>query len=124
MNGAVTKSLSESRMYRSYTKAFRELSGLSLRLRPIDASALPRERSEGQKWSCAVLGQPRCGCKSCAKGFERIARGNFARVTTMRCGCRCCGAAMPVRSGNDIVALLQIGTASDEGSCATAAKSN
>lgn len=40
MNGAVTKLLSESRIFRNYTKAFRELSGLSLYLRPIEAAVL------------------------------------------------------------------------------------
>jgi len=111
MNAAVTKLLSESRIYRGYRKAFRELTGLPLFLRPIERTLLPCAGPARQKWSCAVLGQPSCGCKSCAKSFERIVAGNAAREQTMRCGCGCCGAAMPIRSGNDIVALFQVGSA-------------
>ena len=111
MNGAMAKLLSESRIYRSYAKAFRELSGLSLHLRPVGPSALSRNRSQRQKWSCAMLGQPNCGCKSCAESFERLAAGDLGHVIVMRCGCRCCGVAMPVRSGKDIVALLQVRSA-------------
>src|SRR6266542_416955 len=124
MNAAVTKLLSGSRIYRGYRKAFRELSGLPLFLRPIERTLLPCVGPARQKWSCAVLGQPSCGCKSCAKSFERIAAGNVAREQTMRCGCSCCGAAMPIRLGNDIVALLQIGSAkSAENSRTPAVKS-
>lgn len=35
------------------------------------------------------------------------------REQTMRCGCGCCGAVAAIRSGNDIVALLQIGSANN-----------
>ncbi len=111
MNAAVTKLLSESRIYRGYRKAFRELTGLPLFLRPIERTLLPRAGPARQKWSCAVFGQPSCGCKSCAKSFERIVTGNVAREQTMRCGCGCCGAAMPIRAGSDIVALLQVASA-------------
>ena len=110
MNGAVTKLLSESRIYRNYAKAFRELSGLSLYLRPIDPQVLPHSAAARQKWSCAMLGQPTCRCKSCAKGFERLVAVLGAR--RMRCGCGCCGAIVPVRSGRDVVALLQVSPAS------------
>ena len=111
MNGAVTKLLSESRIFRNYTIAFRKLSGLSLHLRPIEAPLLPRGGAARQKWSCAVLGQPTCGCKSCAKGFERTA-GDGLSGQTMRCGCGCCGAVVPIRSGRDVVALLQVASSS------------
>lgn len=110
MNVEVTKLLSRSRTYRNYSNVFREVTGLPLVLRSIGSQPPASTGTSRQKWSCAVLGQPSCGCKSCAKSFEQIVPG---RVTRQTFGCECghCGSAVPIQSGNDVVALLQIGSA-------------
>ena len=109
MNGAVTKLLSGSRVYRDYTKAFREVTGLPLSLRPVEATPLLGAGPVREKWSCAVLGQPNCKCKSCARGFEKIAGGDASSEEIIKCKCGCCGAAVPIRFGKDLVALLHVG---------------
>lgn len=43
------------------------------------------------------------------RGFERISAGLPATEDHIKCKCGCCGAAVPIRSGKDLVALLHIG---------------
>lgn len=100
MNVEVTKLLSKSRTYRNYSNVFREVTGLPLVLRSIGSQPPASTGTPRQKWSCAVLGQPSCGCKSCAKSFEQIVSGRVTRQT-FRCGCGHCGPAVPIQSGND-----------------------
>ena len=56
-----------------------------------------------------MLGQPNCKCKSCARGFEKIAGNDSSREELIKCKCGCCGAAVPIKSGKDWVALLHVG---------------
>jgi len=113
MNEKLTKVLAGSRIYRDWTKAFSEMTGVPLFLRPVQATLLPDVGSGRKKWNCALFGQPNCGCKSCAQGFERIARGIAAKEDVIKCKCGCCGAAVPVRSGISLIALLHAGARSD-----------
>ena len=107
MNEKIAKVLLESRIFRDYTKAFREMTGTLLFLRPIQAGLLPSAGEGRRRWSCAVLGRPSCGCKSCARGFERIASGMASRKESIKCKCGC-GVAVPVKSGKDLIALLHV----------------
>ena len=56
-----------------------------------------------------MLGQPNCTCKSCARGFERIAAGIPSSEDYIQCKCGFCGAMVPVRSGRRLFALLHAG---------------
>ena len=109
MNEKLTRALARSRIYRDWTKAFSEITGVPLFLRPIEPTMLPSARQGRKKWTCGVLGQPNCACKSCARGFERIANRVSSSEDFVKCRCGCCGAAVPIRSGKDLVALLQAG---------------
>ena len=111
---AVTKLLSGARIYRDYVKAFREVTGLPLSLRPVEAPLLPSAGEARMQWSCTLLGQPNCGCKSCARRFEKIAAGIPSKQGVIKCKCGCCGAAVPVRSGGRLVALLHAGCRSGD----------
>lgn len=105
MNEKITSALAESRIYRDYSKAFGTLTGLPLTLRSL--KTVPGQ--SGKQWSCAVLGRPNCACRSCHKGFLRIVGGSSSRGAVIKCTKGCCGAAVPVRSGRDVVALLHVG---------------
>src|SRR6266498_510022 len=72
MNGNVTKVLSRSRIYRGYAKAFTEVTGLPLLLRPVEPTLWSQMRKGESKWTCASLGHPHCSCKCCAKAFARM----------------------------------------------------
>jgi AraC-like DNA-binding protein len=109
MNEKLIRMLAGSRIYRGWTKAFSTMTGVPLFLRPIEAALLQDAGPGRKKWRCAVLGQPNCGCKSCARGFETIAAGVSSSEDLIKCRCGCCGAAVPIRSGKDLVALLQAG---------------
>lgn len=103
MNEKITSALAGSRIYRDYTKAFGTLTGLPLTLRPLKMG------QSGKQWSCALLGRPNCRCRSCEKGFVKIVGGTPSRGAVIKCTRGCCGAAVPVRSGRDVVALLHAG---------------
>lgn len=103
MREKITGVLSGLRIFRDYSKAFTEITGLPLSLRPLDA-ATGRGR-----WSGALLGRPKCACKSCAKGFVRVVGDIPSSAALVKCTNGCCGAAVPVRSGREVIALLQVG---------------
>src|SRR6266542_6152808 len=103
MNEKLTRVLADSRIYRDWTKAFSELTGVPLFLRPVQFKRSPDVDPGRKKWSCRILGQPNCRCKSCARGFEKIAAAIPSKQDVIKCKCGCCGAAVPVRSGRTLV---------------------
>ncbi len=109
MNEKLTRMLAGSRIYQDWTKAFSAMTGVPLVLRPVEPALLQNVGPGRKKWRCAVLGQPNCKCKSCARGFETIAAAIPSSEGLIKCTCGCCGEAVPVRSGKDLVALLQAG---------------
>src|SRR6266536_4882908 len=106
MNEKLTRMLADSRIYRDWTKAFSAMTGVPLVLRPVKAALLQEVGPGTRKWKCAVLGQPNCGCQSCARGFETIAAAIPSTEGLIKCSCGSCGAAVPVRAGKHLVSLL------------------
>jgi hypothetical protein len=109
MNEKLTRVLADSRIYRDWAKAFSEMTGVPLFLRPVQIRLLPDVEPGKKKWSCSILGQPNCRCKSCAWSFGTIAGSIPSKKDVIKCKCGCCGAAVPVRSGRSLVALLHAG---------------
>lgn len=109
MNGNLTSVLGRSKVYQSYTRAFRDVTGLSLSLCPLEGVLRSRIKDGKGVWNCETVGQPHCNCRCCSKAFARWARKPFLNPDAIHIAKCPCGTLVPVRSGRDLTALLKVG---------------
>lgn len=85
---------------REGTQALSEVTGAAIVFRPMDIA----RRGE---WDCRLLGQPSCECRTCAPWVakHRLRQTLEAGPKTTLCGC---GSLVPVRSGAEWIAVLQM----------------
>lgn len=87
-------------MFRDYARALGELAGASVTLRPFDSLSSGRAKSVAVNWHCGLLKQPACSCRCCAGILDGLRDVSVAKPCA-------CGPVVPVRSGRELVAMLQ-----------------
>ena len=105
---SVIGALLGSSMFRDYKRAFKDLTGLKVTLRPVESWPLPRNGSTKSNPLCALLGEKSCTCASCRRAERRIAinlpiRGSVPAYEQCHCG-----AAIPLWLGRQLVGIVQM----------------
>jgi AraC-like DNA-binding protein len=105
---SVMAALLASNLYRQYRRAFSDLTGFDLTLRPVGAWPLKGDSSSKANPLCQYLGNKSCTCH-CCKGFEKkISLGrNSAQALPTQEFCLC-GVMVPVWLGQQLVGVLQM----------------
>jgi AraC-like DNA-binding protein/ligand-binding sensor protein len=101
--------LSRSEVYRDYERAFREATGLPIRLRPIEAFDLPHHGDPKESPFCALMAQSNHSCAACLQMQKRVEDSARLEAQTLKCFAGLCDSAVPVRVGDNLIAFLQTG---------------
>src|SRR5947207_2500443 len=97
-----------SKMFRDYRRAFKDLTGMKIQLRPVESWPWPRGASSQPNPLCRLLGTKRCSCLCCRRTEKRIASRLPIRGAVVA-GEPChCGAAIPLSLGRQLVGILQM----------------
>ena len=101
--------LAGSKLFQDYQRAFATANGLSPELRNPDSSPWTEAAGESADSPCARLGLGRSSCAACRLFQQELAAAAKHSALTRECHAGLCETTVPVRNGNRIVALLQIG---------------
>ncbi|HEY5552347.1 MAG TPA: helix-turn-helix domain-containing protein, partial [Opitutaceae bacterium] len=104
----IVELVKKSAIYRDYSRAFKETTGLSLNIRAADSLHLNRVRKD-QNPFCMLMAETNHSCAACLtmqKSLEEKAR---LKPHTMKCFAGLCETAVPVRVGENLIAFLETG---------------
>src|SRR5438046_2894533 len=97
-----------SKMFRDYRRAFKDLTGMKIQLRPVESWPWPRGASSQPNPLCRLLRRKKCSCVCCRRTEKRIASHLPIRGPILA-GEPChCGAAIPLSLGRQLVGILQM----------------
>jgi AraC-like DNA-binding protein/ligand-binding sensor protein len=102
-------SLGNSRIYRDYERAFSETTGLPVSLRPVDSWQLPHRGKRHENPFCAMMADKSRSCASCLRLQQRLSNHAQHGAQSLTCELGLCDTAVPVRTGDRLVAFLQTG---------------
>jgi AraC-like DNA-binding protein/ligand-binding sensor protein len=106
---ALVAQLRRSQIYRDYEQAFRETTGLPIRLRAIEAFDLPHHGDPKESPFCALMTRSNQSCAACLQQQKRVEDEAQLTSKTLKCFAGLCDSAVPVRVGDDLIAFLQTG---------------
>ena len=97
-----------SKLFQDYQRAFATANGISLELRNVDSSPWAQSVGRCGDSHCVRLGLGRNKCAACRFFQQRLA--GMAQQSALSCECFAglCETAVPVRTGNHVIALLWI----------------
>lgn len=101
--------LRRSDIFRDYSKAFRETTGLPLGIRAVDALHLSMSDQKEQNPYCLLLAQTNQSCAACLSLQKKVEEQAGDRAKTLRCFAGMCETVVPVRVGDGTIAFLQTG---------------
>jgi len=106
---AIVDQLTRSELYRDYQRAYQEVTGLPLALRPIEAFDLPHQDNSYENPFCALMASTNQTCAACLQLQRKVEEGAGLAPKTLKCFAGLCDSAVPIRVGEDLIAFLQTG---------------
>lgn len=103
------QSLTESRIYQDYERAFTEATGLPVALRPVESWQLPHHGRRNENPFCAMMGTKSRACAACLQVQQQLAESANQEPCTVTCELGLCDTAVPVRLGDKLIGFLQTG---------------
>lgn len=102
--------LSNSDLYRTYQNAFRQATGLPLRLVPVDEQWCLPEHLENQSPFCEQLNLCNAACQACIQTNRRLAEeASVKGPVSCDCFSGMSATAIPIKLGTNPVAFLKTG---------------
>jgi AraC-like DNA-binding protein/ligand-binding sensor protein len=98
----------KSAIYRDYSRAFKETTGLSLNIRAADSLHLNRVRKD-QNPFCMLMAETNHSCAACLSMQKVLEEKARVKPHTMKCFAGLCETAVPVRVGENLIAFLETG---------------
>ena len=105
-NRQVAEKIEATLLYQSYAKAFQAVTGLPLMLQPMHGEAMTS--SCIQTPFCRQLNASQA-CRNCQDLHNKLMRDASEQATTTQCRMGLTETAVPVRFGNETIALLKTG---------------
>ncbi len=105
-NRQVVEKIQSTSLYQTYATAFQDVTGLPLNLQPMHGEAM--SSSPPQSAFCRQLNAHHA-CRDCQFLHNKLMRDATEHATTERCGMGLTETAVPVKFGNETVALLRTG---------------
>ena len=101
--------LSQSKVYRDYERAFTAGTGLPLRLHAPGMLTVIRYVRKQENPFCALMAKSQEGCKACYAAQCKLECEAQLEPKTIKCFAGLCETSVPVRIGDNLVAVLQTG---------------
>ena len=102
-------SLTSSRIYQDYERAFSETTGLPVSLRSVESWQLPHHGKRHENPFCAMLAEKSRACASCLRLQQRLFDNARNEPQTLTCELGLSDTAVPIRLGERLVGFLQTG---------------
>ncbi len=101
--------LSESRIYQDYERAFTEATGLPVALRPVESWQLPHHNRRNENRFCALMATKSKACAACLQVQAKLAEAATEGPCTLNCELGLVDTAVPVKLGDKLIGFLQTG---------------
>ena len=103
------ETLSRSKIYQDYERAFGEATGLPVSFRPVESWQLPHHGRRHENPFCALMAGRSRSCAACLQVQQRLAESATREAQTVTCHAGLCDTAVPVRLGEKLIGFLQTG---------------
>jgi AraC-like DNA-binding protein len=101
--------LAHSPVYLDYERAFNELTGLPVNLRPVESWQLPHHGRRNENPFCALMAERSRTCGACLRTQQQLTEAAMSAPATVGCQFGLCESAVPVRTGEKTIGFLQTG---------------
>jgi AraC-like DNA-binding protein len=108
---SIIEALNSSKLYQDYCRAFNDLTGLPLTLRPVESWQLPYHGKRNENAYCAMMAMRSSTCASCLQTQQVLSEGATKEARSVTCGSGLTETAVPIRIGERLVGFLQTGQA-------------
>jgi AraC-like DNA-binding protein len=105
----LVRSLTNSKIYQDYERAFSETTGLPVSLRPVESWQLPHHGKRHENPFCAMMAGKSRACAACLRLQQRLSESAGNEPQTMTCELGLSDTAVPIRLGERLVGFLQTG---------------
>jgi AraC-like DNA-binding protein/ligand-binding sensor protein len=106
---AILEAIQDSDFYREYERAFNDATGLPLVLREVETWSAPFSGKRNENKFCAMMAQRNASCAACLNMQERLTKASVEGTAVQRCHFGMTDIAVPVKLGNDRIAVLATG---------------
>lgn len=108
-NGNTLETLANSQMYRDYERAYNEVTGLPVALRPVESWKLPLHNKRKENPWCAMMAGKSRSCAACLLMQEKLAKSAMEKPRTLTCIYGLSETAVPFKLGAETIGFLQTG---------------
>ena len=108
-DNSLVETLSRSRLFQDYERAFTEATGMPVAFRPVESWQLPHHGKRNEGPFCKLMSERSQTCASCLQGQERVTVAADREPQTVFCAAGLCDTAVPVRVGERLIGFLQTG---------------
>lgn len=109
MNGQLLDALTHSELFLNYERAYTEVTGMPVTLRPLESWQLPFHGKRKENGWCALMSEKSPTCAVCLQVQEQLAQGAMHAPATVTCAYGLSEMAVPVKLGAQTIGLLQTG---------------
>jgi AraC-like DNA-binding protein len=109
LNRSLVTALTNSKIYRDYTRSFGDITGLPLALQPVETWQLPHHGRPHENPFCALISRTSRACSACLQTQERLCAQAAREPQTVTCPLGLCDTAVPVRMSDRLIGFLQSG---------------
>ena len=108
-NSNLIDTLTNSKLYRDYERAFSDATGLPVSHRPVESWQLPHHGHRHESRFCSILAGKSKACSACLQVQQKLSETATHEAKTVTCPAGLCDTAVPVRMGEQLVGYLQTG---------------
>ena len=108
-NKTLIETLTHSKIYQDYERAFSEATGLPVALRPVESWQLPHHGKRSENPFCALVAQKSRSCAACLQVQQKLSESATHEAQSVTCQLGLCDTAVPVRTGDRLIGFLQTG---------------
>lgn len=108
-NGQLLEALARSGTFQHYERAYAEMTGLPLMLRPVETWQLPFHGKRKENAFCALMAGNSHTCAACLQLQAKLTQAATNEPATRTCIYGLCETAVPVKLGSQTIGFLQTG---------------
>jgi AraC-like DNA-binding protein len=101
--------LTGSKIYQDYERAFSEMSGMPMMMRSVESWQLPHHGKRFENPFCGMLAQKSRSCAACLRTQQKLSETATHEAKTVTCQAGLCDTAVPVRMGDQLIGFLTTG---------------
>ena len=108
-NRQLIEALTRSETFQNYERAFTEVTGMPMALRPVETWQLPFHGKRKENAFCALMAEKSHTCAACLQLQEELAQNAMNQPATRACAYGLCETAVPLKLGPQTIGFLQTG---------------